>query len=101
MYRQGLFIGVCSGFLVNLFANPNFMKNLLATLLLFTVVTAFAPQPLQYVYIDQDPKATLYHADKNCKELDKKGHHKIIKVTLDEAINKYKRQPCPLCCKKQ
>jgi hypothetical protein len=77
------------------------MKNILAGILLLTAITAFAPQPLQYVYIDNDPKETLYHQDKKCKELDKKGHHKIIKVTLDDALNKYKRKPCPLCCKKE
>jgi hypothetical protein len=77
------------------------MKKLLAALFVFVLVTAFVPQPLQYVYIDKDPKETLYHQDKNCKELEKKGHHKVIKVTLDDAVNKYKRTPCPMCCKKQ
>ena len=76
------------------------MKVFAAMLCLFIATTAFMPQSLQYVYIDDNPKAELYHADKNCKELEKKGHHKIIKVTLDDAIHKYNRKPCPLCCKK-
>jgi len=78
------------------------MKNLVAALCVFMVTTAFAPtQALQYVYIDTNPKETLYHQDKHCKVLDKKDHGKLIKVTLDDAINKYKRTPCPICSKKQ
>jgi hypothetical protein len=57
------------------------------------------PQPVQYVYIDDNPKAEIYHSDKTCKELQKKGHGKLIKVTLDEAMHKYNRKPCPLCVK--
>lgn len=80
------------------------MKKLMASLLLMTLVTAFVPRPLQYVYIDTNPKNTLYHSDKHCKALKEdakkdKGKYKVIKVTLDDAINKYKRKPCPLCCK--
>lgn len=80
------------------------MKKLLAALFVMTLVTAFVPKPLQYVYIDTDPKNTLYHSDKHCKAIkeDKKaekGKYKVIKVTLEDAINKYKRKPCPLCCK--
>jgi hypothetical protein len=79
------------------------MKNLFASLLLFTLVTAFVPQQLQYVYIDKDPKETYYHKEKSCSSEgeNEKGHHKMLKVTLDDAINKYKKQPCPLCYKKQ
>lgn len=76
------------------------MKIFLASMLMLVVTAAFAPRPLEYVYIDENPKATLYHDDNNCKELKKKGHGKIIKVTKEEAMNKYKRNPCPLCCKK-
>jgi len=74
------------------------MKNFLAGILLLTAITAFAPQPLQYVYIDDDPKETLYHQDKKCPELTKKGHGKIEKITIAEAI-KLKRTPCAMCCK--
>lgn len=76
------------------------MKLFFASLLMLVVTTAFAPRPLEYVYIDENPKSALYHDDANCKELKKKGHGKIIKVTKDDAVNKYKRTPCPLCCKK-
>jgi hypothetical protein len=75
------------------------MKTLIAAICLMAVTTAFAPQPLQYVYIDDNPKATLYHAATDCKDLLKKGHGKILKVTLNDAVNKYKRKPCPDCYK--
>ena len=80
------------------------MKKLIAGLFLFTVVTAFVPRPLQYVYIDTNPKSGYYHADKHCTALKEdlkadKGHYKLKRVTLEEAINKYKLKPCPLCCK--
>jgi len=79
------------------------MKNLLSGLMLFAVVTAFVPQQLQYVYIDKDPKEAYYHKEKSCSNEGEKekAQHKMIKVTLDDAINKYKKQPCPLCYKKQ
>jgi hypothetical protein len=75
------------------------MKTFAALLCLFIATTAFMPQPVQYVYIDSNPKAELYHSDKACTELQKKGHLKIIKVTLDDALHKYNRKPCPLCVK--
>ncbi len=49
------------------------MKTFAALFCLFIATTAFMPQTSQYVYIDENPKADLYHSDKACTELQKKG----------------------------
>lgn len=82
------------------------MKTLLIAIGLFVSTTSFTPfslinahyaLPQQYVYIDADPKEPYYHAATDCKDI-KKGH-KIEKVTLNEAVNKYHLKPCPDCYK--
>lgn len=89
------------------------MKKLLLAFALLSVATAFSKHtsalttndyrlttealPSQYVYIDADPKEPYYHAKADCKDI-KKGH-KVEKVTLSEAVNKYHLKPCPDCYK--
>lgn len=73
------------------------MKTLLLALTLMVTTTSFTPQQLHYVYIDTEAKAGYYHADDKCTG-EKKGE-KFTKVTLDDAINKYHRKPCPKCYK--
>lgn len=82
-------------------------KLLLATGLLISTISFSANShwliasnyrlPAQYVYIDADPKEPYYHAKDDCKDI-KKGH-KVEKVTLSEAVNKYHLKPCPDCFK--
>ncbi len=38
----------------------------------------------------------VYHATDKCSGL-RNAKHKIIKVSLEEAINKYERRPCKIC----
>jgi hypothetical protein len=73
------------------------MRTILLAIGLFVTTTSFTKLPNHYVYIDADPKEQYYHAANDCKEI-KKGH-KIEKVTLDEAVNKYHLKPCPECYK--
>jgi len=73
------------------------MKTLLLAITLMATTTSFRPQQLHYVYINTDDKTGYYHADTKCTG-EKKGD-KYTKVTLDDAINKYHRKPCPMCYK--
>jgi len=38
----------------------------------------------------------VYHAYRDCRGLNN-AKHKIIEVSKEEAVNKYKRRPCKLC----
>lgn len=49
-----------------------------------------------YVYICDSRTAYAYHSSENCSGLNRCSH-KILKITLDEAINKYHRKPCKIC----
>ena len=84
------------------------MKNILLAIGLFASTASFSVNssslivsrcalPSQYVYIDADPKEPYYHAAGDCKDI-KKGH-KVEKVTMSEAVNKYHLKPCPDCFK--
>jgi hypothetical protein len=54
------------------------------------------PAKETYVYLCDSETAHVYHSTKDCRGL---SHctHRIIKVTLDEAIHKYDRRACKLC----
>jgi len=85
------------------------MKNILLAIGLFASTTSFSVNssslivnrcalPSQYVYIDgTDPKEPYYHAAGDCKDI--KKAHKVEKVTMSEAVNKYHLKPCPDCFK--
>ncbi len=95
------------------------MKTLLIAIGLLITTTAFTNSPLasndlqlstydyrltadnlpsHYVYIDAtDPKEPYYHAAGDCMDI-KKGH-KVEKVSLKDAENKYHLKPCPECYK--
>ena len=38
----------------------------------------------------------VYHSTRNCRGLNS-AKHKVIKVSKEEAIKKYKRRPCKIC----
>jgi len=53
-------------------------------------------QTQTYVYICNSSGAKVYHSSPNCRGLNRCSHG-VIKVTLDEAVNKYGRRPCKVC----
>ena len=72
------------------------MKHLILPLLL-----AFMPMSVNdtYVYICMGPSSECYHKDTECRGI-KNCSKTVKKVTLDEAIKKYKRRPCGYCYKR-
>ena len=69
------------------------------TLILFIAILVAAcanDKPVKYVYICDSPTAYAYHSDSTCEGL-RDCHHRIIKVTLEDAVNKYHRKPCHIC----
>ena len=49
-----------------------------------------------YVYICNSNGAYAYHSTKTCRGLNR-CTHEILKVTLADAVNVYKRKPCKIC----
>jgi hypothetical protein len=49
-----------------------------------------------YVYICNSSGAYAYHSSKTCRGLNR-CTHEILKVTLSDAVNVYKRKPCKIC----
>ncbi|HLZ87140.1 MAG TPA: hypothetical protein VKQ52_07870 [Puia sp.] len=49
-----------------------------------------------YVYICNSSGAYAYHSTKSCRGLNRCSHE-ILKVTLSEAVNTYRRKPCKIC----
>ena len=49
-----------------------------------------------YVYVCDSKTAYAYHSRKDCSGLNRCTHG-ILKVTLSDAINIYKRKPCKIC----
>jgi len=49
-----------------------------------------------YVYICDSRTAYAYHSSENCRGLNR-CNHKLLKITLSEAINIYHRKPCKIC----
>ena len=72
------------------------MKQLILLSLL-----AFAPMTANetYVYICMGPSSECYHKDTDCRGI-KNCSKEIKKVTLKEAIEKFKRRPCGYCYKR-
>lgn len=72
------------------------------TLLLSIFMLFIAPQSNNktYVYICMGPASECYHKNKECRGI-KSCSKEVKKVTLDEAIDKYKRRACGYCYKKK
>ena len=49
-----------------------------------------------YVYICNSNTAYAYHSTKSCRGLNRCSHD-ILKVSLSEAVNTYRRRPCKIC----
>ena len=49
-----------------------------------------------YVYICNSEGSVAYHSTTDCKGLNK-CTHEVLTVTLDDAVDKYKRRACKLC----
>jgi hypothetical protein len=74
--------------------------------LLFTISTLFSftsPSRIkpvfakaEYVYICNSTTAYAYHSIKDCSGLNR-CTHEILKITKDEAVDKYGRKPCKVC----
>jgi hypothetical protein len=83
------------------------MKKLLALLIFFaafptansfsTEVAVHARHKVEtYVYICDSGTAYAYHSSQTCRGLSN-CRHKILKVSLTDAVNKYDRKPCKIC----
>lgn len=48
------------------------------------------------VYICNSSGAYAYHSSKTCRGLNR-CTHEVLKVTLSDAVNVYKRKPCKIC----
>ncbi len=80
----------------------------LLTIVLFAVLPSFTPQQLaewpmgESVYICTGPEAYAYHPKKTCSRIADCWDERHVKVsTRKEAIEKYHRQPCGTCSKKE
>jgi hypothetical protein len=81
---------------LSLFISTNAFTNPLLATNHYSLITNVLPS--HYVYIDAtDPKEPYYHAAGDCMDI-KKGH-KVEKVSLKDAENKYHLKPCPECYK--
>ena len=80
------------------------MKQVLIAFLAFmlcsslNVESRIGAKPSDKVYIVMSSTAYAYHRTRSCRGL-KSATHTIKEVSLDDAINKYKRKPCGYCCK--
>jgi hypothetical protein len=86
------------------------MKKLLLLLVIFAIaiISSGAPPPAAekdhartfkketYVFICNSNGAYAYHSTKSCRGLNR-CTHEILKVTLSEAVNTYRRKPCKIC----
>ena len=81
------------------------MKKLIALAAFLTLTTSVdflsarntaTPHRVVYVYLCDSETAHVYHSTKDCRGL-RNCTHKIIKVTLDDAVNKYNRRACKIC----
>lgn len=58
--------------------------------------SAFFPPSTAGVYICNSSTAYAYHSSDHCRGLNRCSHG-VIKVSLNDAIKKYHRQPCKIC----
>ena len=72
------------------------------TLLLLSLMLFASAQNYRttYVYICMGPQSECYHKSTECRGI-KNCSKSIKKVTLNEAIEKYRRRPCGYCYKKR
>ena len=85
------------------------MKKILTLLAFFSLVivtTAFSPGPerihtttvqkVSYVYICNSSTAYVYHSSESCRGL-RRCTHEVVRISLADAVNKYKRRACKIC----
>ena len=72
------------------------------TLLLLSLMLFASAQNYRatYVYICMGPQSECYHKSPECRGI-KNCSKKIKKVTLNEAIELYRRRPCGYCYKRR
>ncbi|PWS28581.1 hypothetical protein DHW03_01640 [Pedobacter yonginense] len=69
----------------------------LISVLIFIQIATIGQEKKQEVYICVSPTAIAYHKSKTaCKGI-RSCTHRIQKVTLEDAIKKYKYRACKLC----
>lgn len=69
------------------------MKTLLIAI--FILLTPVAKK-VNTVYICDSKNSEVYHSSKTCKGIEK-CTHQIKEVSLEDAVNTYKRRPCKIC----
>ena len=78
------------------------MSKLFLSLLLTMAIASGRPanapaiRPASDVYVCDSKTSVAYHADKDCRGLNR-CTHTIIKISQTDAINKYGKRKCKIC----